>query len=129
VDVTTNQPGWNEARKLAGQAYARVSYPLVDPLESQFSGQAALLNKTNTVRVLDNVIASLRAMRQALADENEVELAARIHGAMDARGTWQVQRQKSDWNMSMSSQPLPTSADIMGRLFLFGKGRKPKDKK
>jgi prephenate dehydrogenase len=128
VDSTTNQPGWNEARKVAGQAYARVSYPLLDPLEAQFYGQTALLNKTNTLRVLDNVIASLRAMRQSLADDNEEELAQRIRGAVDARGSWQIQREKSDWNLASSNQPLPTSGEILGRLFGLGK-RKTTDKK
>jgi len=128
VDSTANQPGWNEARKVAGQAYARVSYPLLDPLEAQFFGQTALLNKTNTLRVLDNAIASLRAIRQSLSDDNEEELAQRIRGAVDARGSWQVQREKSDWNLASSTTPLPTSGEILGRLFGLGK-RKTTDKK
>lgn len=125
VDATATQPGWFEARKLARRSYAQVSRPLAEFHESEFYGQSALLNKTNSLRVLDNVIASLREMRQDIADENEVDLAKRIRAAVDARFTWQLQRQKADWNQVVT-QPLPTSGEIIGRL--FGMGRKPKDK-
>jgi prephenate dehydrogenase len=128
VEATTSQPGWGEARKMAGQAYARVSYPLLDPLETEFFGQAALLNKANTVRVLDNAIAALQSLRKAVADENEEELSRRIRSAIEARTIWQMQRQKGDWGAAVtSSEPLPTSADILGRL--VGWRGKPKNKK
>jgi prephenate dehydrogenase len=128
VEATTSQPGWGEARKMAGQAYARVSYPLLEPLETEFFGQAALLNKANTVRVLDNAIAALQGLRKAVADENEDELTRRIRAAVEARAVWQVQRQKGDWGMMVTSgEPLPTSGDILGRL--IGWNRKPKPKK
>lgn len=128
VEATTNQPGWGEARKMAGQAYARVSYPLLDPLETEFFGQTALLNKENSVRVLDNAIAALRSLRQAVQDENEAELAQRIRAAVKARSEWQIQRQKGDWGMlAGSSEPLPSAGDILGRL--VGWNRKPKPKK
>lgn len=128
VEATTSQPGWGEARKMAGQAYARVSYPLLDPLESQFYGQTALLNKENTVRVLDNVIAALRGLRQAVAEENEEELARRIRAAVVARTAWQAQRQKGEWSVqAASAEPLPTSGQFLGRL--IGLGGKPKPKK
>lgn len=125
VDATATQPGWFEARKLASRGYAQVSRPLAEFHESEFYGQSALLNKTNALRVLDNVIASLRIMRQDIADENEAELAKRIRAAVDARFTWQIQRKQADWNRVVD-QPLPTSGEIIGRL--FGLGRKPKDK-
>jgi hypothetical protein len=86
------------------------------------------LNKDNTVRMLDNVIAALRGLRQAVADENEEELAGHIKAAVEARAAWQAQRQKADWGQAAHGEPLPTSGEILGHLFTFGKGRKPGDK-
>ena len=126
VDVTMTQPGWPEARKLANRAYAHATHPLLDMTESKFFGQSALLNKDNVVRMLDNMIASLRETRQAIAEGDEDALKNRIGKAVDARFMWETQRRKADWVMTPSA-PLPTSGEILGRL--FGLGRKPKDKK
>ena len=125
VDVTVNQPGWTEARKVAGRAYAHTTLPLLDMTESEYYGQGALLNKVNTLRLLDTTIASLRAMREEIAEEDEKSLKDRIKAAVDARMKWQAQREKADWELAQT-EPLPTSGEILGRL--FGLGRKPKKK-
>ena len=126
VDATMTQPGWSEARKLANRAYAHATHPLLATTESQFYGQSALLNKANTLRVLDNMIASLRTARQSIADGDEEALKSQIGKAVEARFTWEMQRQKADWGLAPAA-PLPSSGDIFGRL--FGLGRKPKEKK
>ncbi len=123
VDATVNQPGWIEARKLAGRAFARASLPLLEPNESDFHGQAALLNKENTLRVMDNAIASLRELRQTIADGDEVGLADRIREAIKARDLWRTQRQRADWNMS-PAQEMPSKGEILGRLFGIGNKKK-----
>lgn len=124
VDATVSQPGWNEARKAAGPAYAHASQPLLNLTESQFFGQGALLNKDNTLRMLDCAINSLRDLRQAISDGDEEALAQQVRGAVDARIAWQVQREKSDWNLPTNAEPLPTSGEVLGRLIGLGKKRK-----
>jgi prephenate dehydrogenase len=127
MDATSQQPGWHEARKLAGPVFAQATRPLVEPSESKFFGQSALLNKDNTLRMLDQMIAALRNTRQALADGDEEGLKGQIDKAVGARLLWETQRRKSDW-ANLPTNPLPTSGEIMGRL--FGLGRKSnKDKK
>ncbi len=128
VDATVSQPGWREARKAAGPAYAHASRPLLTLTESQFFGQGALLNKDNTLRMLDGAINSLRDLRQAIAEENEEELAKRVKDAVEARIAWQVQREKADWDLPANSEPLPSASDMMGRLFGLGKKRKDNQK-
>jgi prephenate dehydrogenase len=123
VDATVNQPGWIEARKVAGRAYARASLPLLEPSETDFHGQAALLNKQNILRVMDNAIASMRALRETIAEGDEKGLADIMRNAIKARDEWQAQRQKANWDM-VPAQDLPTAGEIMGRL--VGLGRKPK---
>ena len=123
VDATVNQPGWIEARKLAGRAYARASLPLVEPNESDIHGQGALMNKQNTLRVMDNAIASMQEMRQLIADDDDKGLAELMRSAIQARDLWRAQREKSDWDLG-PVEDLPTAGEIMGRL--VGLGRKPK---
>jgi prephenate dehydrogenase len=119
VDATVNQPGWIEARKLAGRAYARASLPLLEPNETDFHGQAALLNKQNTLRVMDNAIASLRAMRQTIADGDEKALADRIREAIKARDLWLAQRQRANWDLHPAPD-LPKKGEFLSRMFGFG---------
>lgn len=126
VEATVSQPGWTEARKLAGKSYASVSRPLLDPLESGFHGQSALINKDNTLRMLDTLAVSLHNLRQLIADGDEAALKERIGKAAEARTQWEAQRHKNNWDVNLD-QPMPTAGEIFGRM--FGLGGKPKDKK
>ena len=126
VDATVNQPGWTEARKVAGRAYARVTLPLLEPNEADFHGQAALLNKQNTLRVLDNTIASLHTLRQTIAEEDEKGLADLIRNAIKARDLWRAQRERADWDLA-PVKDLPTAGEIMSRLFGLGFRSKKKE--
>jgi prephenate dehydrogenase len=126
VGATVSQPGWKEARKVAGPVYAHVTQPMLNLTESKFFGQGALLNKENTLRMLDCAMNSLRDMRQAIADEDEEALAAQIRSAVEARVKWQAQREKADWDLG-NTEPLPSSGEVLGRLIGLGK-RKDKNK-
>ncbi len=63
LNSTIDQPGWREARKVAGRAYAEVTEPIVQLSESEGLGAAAIHNRENIVRMLDSLIAALYAMR------------------------------------------------------------------
>lgn len=125
VESTTSQPGWNEARKLASRVYAQVSHPLLELDEVDYYGQAALLNKDNVVRMLDEVIQSLRELRSAIATEDEAALKERIGKAIKARNLWLEQRYKSDWDRA-PAQAMPTAGEMLGSLVGLGKKREKK---
>ena len=60
VNATMNQPGWHEARKLAGASVRSIHKGSVQYLDEADSyGQMALANRDNMVRVLDNLITEL----------------------------------------------------------------------
>ncbi len=60
LNATIDQPGWREARKVAGRAYAEASAPIAHLAnEPESLGAASILNRENLLRLLDSAIASL----------------------------------------------------------------------
>ncbi len=126
VNATAEQPGWREARKIAGHAYAQATEPALHPEESQALGQAALLNADNTARMLDQVIDQLRLLREAIAAQEAASLQERLTAARQARERWWNQRMSADWETKpVQGTRIPSGSEFIGRLF----GIRPKKEK
>ncbi|HSV85610.1 MAG TPA: prephenate dehydrogenase [Levilinea sp.] len=126
VNATAGQPGWVEARKFAGKEYAQATEPVAHLADTQTLGQAYLQNRENVVRVMDNLLAALRELRQAIVEDEDGTLHALLHNARDDRRIWLEQRQSANWNPALKME-LPRSSDVFGRL--FGLGRRRPDKR
>jgi prephenate dehydrogenase len=135
LNATVDQPGWFEARKLAGRAYAEVTGPGVLPVseagqeargEAAELASAALGSQASTLRAIDNLLAALTAMRNDIRDQNTAALIQRLERAHQGRQRWWQERLAADWAASESAPPveLPTAKEIINRW--FGMGRKPK---
>lgn len=125
LNATIDQPGWREARKVAGRAYAEVSGPIVQLSETESLSSAAILNRENILRMLDSSMAALQALRNDIEDRDEAALNARLDRARQGRLNWWVDRQVGDWSREALPKPvLPENPGPLGRL--FGLGRKPK---
>jgi prephenate dehydrogenase len=116
VNATIDQPGWREARKMAGHAYALATEPAMQQEESKAMGQTALLNAQNTTRMLDQVLIELRAIRDAVASGDAALLQERLEHAQQGRALWLQQRRAADWE-PRSQQHVPTGGEVIGRLF------------
>jgi prephenate dehydrogenase len=124
LNTALSQPGWNEARKLAGQPFAEASAPVTSLDEMKHLGQAALLNHQNATRLLDNLIGALGDLRTAIARQDADRLHALLSTAREGRQEWLGQRRASQWRGEESKMvDLPTSGQVIGRL--FGLGKKP----
>ncbi len=77
AETVTGQPGWSDIRKMAGKHYSAATQPL-DGEESTALAEAILQNRANTIRVLDEYIATLTSLRKDIAEENKKELQARL---------------------------------------------------
>jgi prephenate dehydrogenase len=128
VQATVSQPGWNEARKVAGQAYAVHTSPVKNLDENKGLGQSALHNRENALRVLDNLIASLQTLRGHIEANDQDALTHYLEEAQIGRETWWQQRLKSDWTLGEKPPEAPSTAEIYGRLIGLGRKREPKDK-
>ncbi len=114
---------------MAGHAYAQATEPILHMEESSQLGETAILNAENTARVLDQMIAELRQMRQAIAEKDDELLKSRLEHAREGRELWWKQRLSADWE-AKSNVRMPSSGEFIGRLFgLRPKKDKEPDKK
>lgn len=127
VNATTRQPGWKEARKLAGKAYAYVSRPLLTPDGAKQSGSFATWNRENTARLLNDMIAELQAIRDLVTAGDGQALDQVLQDAQQQRQEWLKQRRAAEWEERPASPSLPTPGETLARFFGF-RTKKP-DKK
>jgi prephenate dehydrogenase len=125
INSIVDQPGWIEGRKLAGQAFLQISEPAINMLDNQSMGQAAILNRDNTLRVIDNLIQALYALREQVEKRDSLGLHQLLANALEKRLIWWSDRKKANWEM-VSIEGLPTATDRMGRL--LGMRSAPKKK-
>ncbi len=127
LNAVIDQPGWQEGRKLAGKTFAQSTLPALELDSAGMPAQEALLNQENVLRVLDNYINELHAIRQLVAENEAEALGKHISRALGNRQLWLKQRQAADWDQRPKAE-MPTAGDILGGIFL-GRFRKPKEKK
>ena len=128
LNATINQPGWREARKLSGRAYAEVTSPIAHFGDPASITSTAMLNRENTLRVLGGVIASLQALRADIQHENYAALTERLERARDGREQWWQDRQEANW--SAENRPRlekSAAASVFSDMLRFG-GRTPRPK-
>lgn len=125
LDVTVDQPGWVEARKLAGKSYAQATAPILIPTQARSLQATAMLNQVNVIRLLDELIASLQDLRAEIAGDDSVGLNQRLENARHGREDWWNQRLTGKWpEDEIPSVDAPTSAEIFGQM--FGLRKRPK---
>lgn len=128
LNTTVGQPGWMEARKIAGRAFAEVSGPAahLDDIESLVT--AAALNRENIVRKLDDAILALQTLRNDMKQENHNALENHLKHAKAGVHQWWQERGRANWLAEElpKTDPIPTSSEVMGNLLGFGIGRKKK---
>lgn len=124
LNATIDQPGWREARKVAGRAYAEATAPIVHLDDSRTLGATAMMNRENVLRVLDSTQAAIQAIREDILAQDESALDERLMRARAGREKWWKERQAGEW-VGDGAPPvkLPEDPGFLGRL--FGIGRKP----
>ncbi len=97
LNATVDVPGWGEARKFAGRAYAdtTVASPTKEGTASLSS--AALLNGQNVTRILDGMIASLQDIQENIANGDEDALNELLSRAEEGRENWIIERKSAEW--------------------------------
>ena len=126
LNAVVDQPGWREARKLAGRPFAALTSALVYQDETKSLGEAALLNSENVSRVLDVVIGSLQGLRDDVANDNREDLFERLELALEGRRRWLGERLQGDWTNETRKTDPNQYPSFMERLIGI---RKPKTEK
>jgi prephenate dehydrogenase len=97
LDATVDQPGWQEARKLAGRPFASVTSGVAYHDDMLSLRDAVLENKENVVRLLNAYLTSLIQLRDEIEDNNQDALEKRLEAAAGGRIRWQNERSIADW--------------------------------
>ena len=99
LTATIDHPGWNEARKLAGRAYAKTTGASLNEEGAASLSIAALLNSENIVRALDRMITSLQSLKENISAEDKDALDEQLFSAEDRGLRWLDERHKANWLM------------------------------
>ena len=94
---TVDQPGWADARKLAGRPFVGVTGGLAYYDDPASLKTAALANPQAVVHALDVLMASIRGLRDAIDSGDEAGVANRLQQAFQARERWLDQRGAAEW--------------------------------
>ncbi|MBI5840990.1 MAG: prephenate dehydrogenase [Chloroflexi bacterium] len=115
LNATIDQPGWQEARKVAGRAYATLTAGLAYNDEIDSLRMAALHNRANVVHALDVMMASLRGLRDDIEKGDDDGVAERLEAALVGRQRWMDERMSADW--MEARRELPDIPSFSERLF------------
>jgi prephenate dehydrogenase len=127
LNATIDQPGWQDARKMAGHAYATVTAGLAYQDEIDSLRLSALHNRASVVHALDVTIAALRGLRDDIENENDDGVALRLESALQGRKRWLSERMSADWAKSPETEisDVPSFSErLFGGFFV----KKPRDK-
>ena len=127
LNATIDQPGWQDARKVAGRPYATVTSALAHQDEIDSLRMSALQNRASVVHALDVTIATLRGLRDDIENENNDGVAMRLESALQGRKRWLGERLTAEWGKPGRTEA-PDFPSLSERLFggLFAK--KPRGK-
>ncbi len=118
LNATTSQPGWPEARKIAANEFFSVTEPMYHLDEAKQLGLSAIINRENTIRVINDLMYALQDVRDALEDKDEETLTMLMNKAFKARELWLSQRNSGQWDREPQSK-IPSAGENM-RHFLVG---------
>ncbi len=128
LNSTVDQPGWYEARKLAGRPFAAGTAAIDRFGDAGALASQALAAREHLVRLIDSLVDNLQALRSQIAAGNAGELQKELSRARAGRERWLRERSTANWAASESAPnvALPTAREIFARMFTFGGGRKRK---
>jgi prephenate dehydrogenase len=125
LNATFDQPGWQDARKVAGRPYAVATSGMAYQDELDSLRMSVLQNRAGIVHALDITIAALHGLRDDIESENEEGVTARLESALKGRQRWLGERLTADWeNTGQSSMSdLPSMSERLFGGFFTKKNR------
>jgi prephenate dehydrogenase len=127
LNATIDQPGWLDARKIAGRAYATVTAGLAYQDEVDSLQLSVLHNRASAVHALDVTIAALRGLRDDIENGNEDGIAMRLESALHGRQRWLSGRMSAEWDKP-ERREVPDMPSFSERLFGGMFAKKPHGK-
>ena len=115
LNATIGQPGWQEARKLAGRPFAGVTSGMAYHDDARSLSEAVLANRTSTVHALDTLMATLKGMRDDIEQGNAEGIAEQLNDAVKDREAWLDEHEEAQWLKEGGDQEeMPSFAPARG---------------
>lgn len=119
------QPGWKEARRLAGSDFIQAGMPLEAFPREKDAAEGLVPVRENALRMIDLLSSELERLRTLVLESSPEELAGRLELLRELRSRWLEQRNKADWESPDVVQPkVPGVGERLGQLF----GLRPRKK-
>lgn len=120
LDTTVDQPGWQEARKLAGRPYAAVTAGAAYHDDVTSLAETAIDNRENVVRLLNAYITSLINLRDEIEENDREAVLRRLTDAWKGRVRWLDERTAAEWLKGEAQEiDAPSFGDRVNQM-LFG---------
>lgn len=131
LNITVDQPGWRDARKLADRSFAAATFPLVQAGETHSLPTQAISAREHLLRWIDALVDNLDDLREQLASQEAEKLGQQIERARKGGEQWLKEKNTASWaaEEGPANVELPTAGQVFSRMFTFGGGRKPKPPK
>jgi len=134
LNATIGQPGWREARKLAGRPFAGVTSGMAYHDDAKSLCEAVLANRASTLHALDTLLAALQGLRSDIEQGREDGVSERLGDAVKDREAWLDEREQASWlNEGGDLEDVPGFGQHVGQtLFgssVFARNAKPKKKR
>lgn len=126
IHAVMDEPGWKEGRKLTNSSFYTLTSIIANLNEREDLGKSAELNKENTVRTINNLILSLKSIRDLLNEGNSTEIQKWYLSAQENHQIWLEERNLASWTRMPGSENIPSSFNFIQNIFGFGKKRKEK---
>lgn len=120
LDMTVDQPGWQEARKLAGRPYAAVTSGTAYHDDALSLAETAVENRENIVRLLNAYITALINLRDEIDDNDREAVLRRLTDAWKGRVRWLDERTAAEWLKGEAQQMDAVSFGDRVNQMLFG---------
>lgn len=124
INLLTGRAGWREAQKVAGHAFFNQSEPIHDFSEREQFGVAARLNKENSVQLINEMLISLRDIRDLIQNDQWDELHNQIKNAQQVQTDWKASRAKANWDNLDDTRDIPSTGDFFRQMVGIRKKRK-----
>lgn len=129
LNATVDQPGWREARMLAGRPFAAATGPAVLFDQGDALAQAALGARQHVLRSIDNLIDTLHDLRNDLDRQDAASLTQYLENAQKSYARWWRERNAANWGAAETApkMELPTAKEFFGRMVGMRQRRKDPD--
>jgi prephenate dehydrogenase len=108
---------WNDAKKIAGPIYSKATHPVINNDDAPAMIESIMQNKAMTIRVMDELIASLVEIRETISDGKAKKLRTWVEQAQESHMQWWEERKVGDWRTPKKDKSSIGISGLWKRLF------------